>query len=259
MKVVVYVLAFDEESTRKATHAFAKHEWARVVTLPDDPSRNKYMEGAAFLATLPERRDEWKDADFVGTLSYSAPDKIVVPDLPALCANLQGADMVALLPSSEHMLSMAVRSHPRFLEIWVPLLSKLGYSPQDALSVRMPCFMCNYWIATPARMDAFLSFYARAVHLLEKDADLQDALWDSACYGTKLTAGRVQEIYGTKHMPYHPFISERLVCAYAYLEHAAVALVPLGKREFWRRHYEAELADVTNRAENMGTMIGFSD
>lgn len=258
MRVVVYVLAYDEESTREAHARFGGYDWARVVTLPDDPVANKYMEGAAFLSVLPARRAEWQDADFVGTLSWKAHQKICIPGhFDKLCAEMRHADVLALLPSTEHMLMQAVRCHPRFLEVWVPLLEKMGYAAKDVVSIKIPSLYCNYWLAKPAWMDKFLSFYARAVHLLETDEELQEPVCDSACYTTALPPERVMKIYGKAQVTYHPFINERLVCAFCHLEQAAVAMVPLGLGEFWRRHYDAEIADVAARARHMADTMGF--
>lgn len=257
-KVVVYVLAYDEESTQAARAKFGDCDWARVVQLPDDPATNKYMEGAAFLSVLPARRAEWQDADFVGTLSWKAHQKIGIPrQFDTVCDEVRDADVVALLPSTEHMLMQAVRCHPRFLEVWVPLLQKMGYAAQDAVSIKIPSMYCNYWLASPAWMDRYLAFYARAVHLLETDEGLQEALWDSACYNTALPTDRVRAVYGKPYVPYHPFVSERLVCAFCHLEQAAVAMVPLGLGAFWQKHYDAEIADVAARARHMADTMGF--
>lgn len=258
MRIVVYVLAYDAASEQEAQARFGGHEWARVVRLPDDSAQNKYMEGAAFLSVLPARRAEWQDADFVGTLSWKAHQKIGIPGrFDKLCADVQTADVVALLPSTEHMLMQAVRCHPRFLEVWVPLLQKMGYAASDVVSIRLPSMYCNYWLAKPAWMDKFLSFYARAVHLLETDEELQEPVWDSACYNTALPPERVLKVYGKAQVTYHPFVSERLISAFCHLEQAAVAMVPLGLGEFWKRHYDAEIVDVAARARHMADTMGF--
>jgi hypothetical protein len=34
-------------------------------------------------------------------------------------------------------------------------------------------------------------------------------------------------------------------------------MVPLGLGEFWRRHYDAEIADVAARARHMADTMGF--
>lgn len=257
MRLVVYVLAYDEESTQAARAKFADCDWARVVTLPDDPVANKYMEGAAFLSVLPAHRAEWQDADLVGTLSWRAHEKISMSqEFDKLCTEVQQADVVALLPSTEHMLMQAVRCHPRFLEVWVPLLQKMGYATRDAVSIRLPSMYCNYWLAKPEWMHKFLAFYAKAVHLLETDEELQDPLWDSACYNTALPAERLMKIYRKPYVPYHPFVNERLVSAFCHLEGAAVAMVPLGLGAFWQKHYDAEIADVAARARHMADTMG---
>jgi hypothetical protein len=233
MKVVVYVVCHDEESRKEAEAAWAAFPWATVTVLPDTPATSPYMEGAAFLTVLPEKRHEWEDADFVGVLSWRALEKINVPptfldDLEDLTKQ-QDAGVVALLPSTEPLIAKALNSHPRFLEVWVPLLLELGFSVADAVSSKPLSFMCNYWLARPAWMEAYLCFYARMAHVLGTEESLRDALRSDSGYPTSLSAARLTHIYGTPHMQYHPFVGERMPCFFFWKMDACVAVMPLAK------------------------------
>lgn len=258
MKVVVYVLAYDEESHAAAKREYADKPWARVATLPDALPESKYMEGAAFLKLLADRRAEWADAEFVGTVSWKASTKIdIPPNFLRVCEDVRHADVVALMPSTEHLLKQAMRCHPRFLETWVPLLEKMGYRAQDAVSIDVPCFVCNYFLMKPATMDAFIEFYRRAVAVMETDPELQGSLWADSGYGTHLSADRLTRLYGKPYIPYHPFIGERLACFFTFTSKLALAMLPLGRGSHWEKHYEWELRDVQARADHFAQTLGF--
>ena len=234
LKVVVYVVCHDEESRQEAEAVWAAFPWATVTVLPDTPATSKYMEGAAFLTVLPERRHEWQDADYVGVLSWRALEKIRVP--PDFLDSLEeqhdaNADVVALLPATEPLLAGALNSHARFLEVWVLLMTKLGFSLVESVSSPPLAFLCNYWLARPAWMDVYLPFYARMAHVLDTDSDesLQDALCSNSGYPTSLSPEQLERIYGTPHMQYHPFIGERVPCFFFWKMNARIATMPVGK------------------------------
>lgn len=258
MKAVVYVLCYDEASTAAATREFAAWPWATVVTLPETEGASRFMEGAAFLGLLPERRAEWADADFVGTLSWKAGTKIGLDRLGGVLEGVKGtADAVAFLPSADHLMRHSVRCHPRFLEIWVPLLEAMGFAAGEAVHIDIPCFFCNYWAATPAWMDRFLEFYGRATRVLESLPSVQEPLWSDSGYGTQLSIERRMQIYGTPYIPYHPFVCERLACFFFWKHEAALVLAPLGKRPFWEVCYQAEIQNVKDRAQHSQTALGW--
>lgn len=249
-KVVVYVLCYDAESERKAREAWpaSKYPWARVARLPDDPRLSKYMEAAAYLTVLQDREAEWRDADYVGTLSWRAHSKIAVPESwePII---LDNPDVVPLMPLADPMVLQAARSHPRFLEIYVPLLAALGHSSEKAVSPDIPGFVCNYWLSRPAWMRRYTAWLARAVEVMETAPELQEALWADASYQSAgLPAHRVREVYGRDAVPHHPFVTERLPCFFFWSHGARVAPAPLALQQFWFQHYTAMLHGVRQRA-----------
>lgn len=251
MRAVVYVLAYDDASEARALEEYGGRAWARVVRLPADAASPgaRYMEGAAFLSLLPSLRDEWRDADFVGTLSWRASDKIrIPPNFEDILREVRGSDVVALLPSTEKLLPQAVRSHPRFLECWVPLLLRLGVRPEEAVRDDVACFFCNYWLATPRRMDEWLAWFARAVQVLDSAPEVQDALWSPSGYGSRLSPERLAAVYGVDYLPMMPFVAERLAPFWCSHTRAVVAALPLGRLEFWRGLYRWEHEDTARRA-----------
>lgn len=200
------------------------------------PRAAKYLEGAAYLELLEQRAGEWCDADFVGTLSYRALDKIDLPaDLPAVCARCKeaGAETIALLPLPEVMLRQALL-HPRFLEVWIPLTRELGFPDlADSLDPDTRAFASNYWLATPARMAEYCAFFRAAARVLETHAPMQGALWSDAMYRNHFGPERCRQVFGVPHIPYHPFVCERLPCFYFRVRGIKLFIVPAANRRWW--------------------------
>ena len=237
MKLVVYVLCYDDKSTLSATEEYAGYPWARVVTLPDHPATGKYMEGGMFLSTLRELRNEWHDADFVGTLSWKASEKIDVSLVGKVAELAKESDVIALLPAGDLMIAQAVQCHPRFLEVWVPLLVSMGYDVGDTVSTDIPSFFCNYWLATPCWMDRFLDFYGKAAGAMDTLPSIQGSLWSDSFYGSHLPRERLEKVFGRPYVTYHPFIGERLASFFFWKEGAGLAKACLVKREYWETRF----------------------
>jgi hypothetical protein len=226
MRIVVYVLCHDTRSRDIAEATFGTRAWARIVVMPDTQPYNKYLEAAVYLHVLEERRHEWADADFVGTLSWKAPQKIQVPvDLPAMCEQAKDADVIALYPWHGPMFTQACQCHPRFAKVWIPMLESMGFSSQDCASPDITTFFCNYWLARPAWMDRYMKFAHEAFGAMESLQSIQAALWapnsDDPTY-VKMPRQRAMEVYGVPHVPLHAYIFERLPCFFFWKHKARV-------------------------------------
>jgi hypothetical protein len=218
MKIVVYVLCYHDISFARAHEEYGSFPWARILRLD---GISKYLEGVMYLDVLESLRHEWGDADYVGTLSWKARDKINIPDMHELCVRAAGADVIALMPCSRRLLEQATSQHARFGEVWTGVLERLGYAPGDATDPSIPAFFCNYWLAPPRRMDEYCAFYRRAVAVLETEGALQDALWSDSGYANwgTLSRERCVRMYGVPYFPYHAFMCERLPCFF-FWKHA---------------------------------------
>lgn len=250
MKLVIYVLCYDTQTMQHALKQYAPYDWARVVCLPSDTATSRYMEGAAFLKTLPELRAEWEGADMVGILSWKASVKIDITRVQQACeeAVAHKYDVLAFIPGVEHLLTQACRSHPRFLEVWVPLLMSLGHDAQDAVHSDMPAFYCNYWAATPSWMGRFLEFYQAAVRMMDTLPCIQTPLWENSSYGSHVPKEQCMRIYGRPYFPHHPFIGERLASFYFWKEKAEIAMASITQPSFWIDYHNWEAQDVQERA-----------
>jgi hypothetical protein len=239
MKIVVYVLCYNDPSMTRAQEEYSDFPWARILRLDRDC---KYLEGVMYLDVLDSLRQEWHDADYVGTLSWKARDKIDIPDMHNLCARAEGADVIALMPSARPLLEQA-SLHPRFEELWTALLGRMGYAREDAIDASVPAFFCNYWLATPARMRQYCEFYRRAVAVLETESDIQDVLWSDSGYNNwgTLSRERCIRLYGRPYFTYHTFVCERLPCFF-FWKHASRGVLAGGdddKKKDRGQAYEA--------------------
>lgn len=209
MKVLVYILCYNDETHTVAQQEYGFEPWARVLLIHSTP----YMENVMFTEYFPNLEHEWRDADYVGTLSWKARTKIKF-DMPAIIEELAllQPDVFALNPGKKQTLMKQPRIHPKFKELWIAVLNRFGVSKDIATSKQIVPFYCNYWLAKPEYLRAYMQFNQRVVHMLETDAELQNDLWSDAKYKTKLPKERVQQVFNRPYFTYHPFICERLCC-----------------------------------------------
>lgn len=240
VSLLIYILCYDDASEAHARQHFAQYPWARIMRLPTGVPAAKIMEGQAFEALLT-RQDEWEHVDFVGTLSWRAHEKIRVDLVEASVKQLRAHDVIAFMPllaQYDYWILQTISSHPRFLEIWTPLLVHMGYSIADTVSVDMPVFFCNYWVATPDRMKSFLRFYTRALQCLDALPEIQGALWSDSQYrGSMMSADALTAVFGRPYMTYHPFLCERLPCFFFWKHRASIACMPIARTAFWQGYF----------------------
>lgn len=210
---LIYVLCPNAEAVKKAREVYS-HKWARIIWIPT----TVYLESVAYYHTLASRMPEWKHADYVGCIGWSAYDKMNSLDLDDVISQSQNADVVAFMYRGDPLVATADTWHPKFSNIWVPVLTSMGYAQNDIVSTDIPSFYCNYWAARPSHMAAYIDFFKKFKIQLENVPEIQSALWSDSTYkdrGTdiaKLDEEQCMTIWGVPYYPYHPFICERLPC-----------------------------------------------
>lgn len=209
---VIYVLCPDVAAETAARETYAAHDWARIIRIPT----TFYLESVMYSTILQRRIEEWKDADFVGCIAWTAHKKLQTLDLgPLLRPDL---DLVAFMYRGDPLVATATRWHPRFQFIWTQVLRHMGYADDAILNPLIPSFYCNYWAARPWVMRAYLDFFAKFKHALETLPHIQDALWSDSEYSDRgtdiasISSERCMTIWGVEYYPYHPFLCERLIC-----------------------------------------------
>jgi hypothetical protein len=223
MKVVIFVLCYDAASQHEASKVYGGLPWARVTRIPT----TMYMEGVMYWMWLDQFRHVWHDADFVGTLSWNASTKLVIPDMEQLGrqADQLGAGVVAVHSSRDDLVGQATKCHPRFMEVWVTLLEEMGYTREDATSRQIPAFFCNYWMARPPLMERYVAWFRRARILLDTCAAIQEPLWSDSGYPGRLRGQRCMAIWARPYYPHHCFVVERLPCFFFWKSGIEVHLV----------------------------------
>ena len=68
MNIRIFVLCFDDHSQEQAIVYFNDYEWATILRIPT----TMYMENWMFSTWFPQHVHEWRNCDYVGTLSWKA-------------------------------------------------------------------------------------------------------------------------------------------------------------------------------------------
>ena len=216
---IIYVMYHDEESYNTAK-MFQKYEWARFQKLG-----NSIFFENAFFPILKTKQGEWESKQYVGLVSYNIVKKQNLKRFPlrTIIDSAGDADVITFFGyARQDLLSQATFMHPKFLDIWLNLLLKLGYKMEDILSNRIPMFPCNCWMAKPDWMKRYVDFAVQAMELLEKDEGLRTLCYNDSGYRSNLSKGKLIEISGKPYYTYHPFIMERLPCFFFWVEGANI-------------------------------------
>lgn len=211
MKIIIYVLCFDDVTEKKARRDFGRYTWARPLRI----ETTLWLEGIMYESWLMEHEAEWAAYDYVGTIAYSIFNKIPKFDLRSLIYCISRSDLFAFnMSDTPNLLQNA--NGPHFRALWVDMLTQLGFSEENALDPTVKPFYCNYWIARPDIMRTYCDFYRRAQRALQ-DSPLQAELWEDAGYSNSYSNPEwCRKRFGVPHYPHHTFLMERLPCIFAH-------------------------------------------
>jgi hypothetical protein len=216
MKIRIYVLCYSDETYINAIKLYGDKEWAKVVFIKS----TVLFESIMYDSWLEENYDDWKDFDYVGTISWKAYMKIRMPDIDKLSLfldnNKNNYDVAGFYFIDMNMIDRTNYYHPKFRTLWIKILSKLGYSMEQILNPNIKGFYCNYWITSPKLMMDYINFFKKVKDVINNYKDIQDDLWSNSNFQstTLLTPEQCLEKFGIPHYPYHPFIYERMPCIY---------------------------------------------
>jgi hypothetical protein len=220
-RCIIYIIAFDDFTEKSALKNFGHYQWAKVVVIP---SSNYLFENVMFDEWLPAHEAEWAGADYVGMLSWKAPFKIDVPDIDEFqrvtAEQAQKPEVVAFYHRPD--LALVEPGHPKLRPIWSAWLAEMGYSPSVTLNPDIPFFACNYWMASPKQLQAYLVFFQKAKLALQTCAFIQSDLWSDSMYEGALSKSRLRELTGREYYPYHAFLLERLPCFFFWISNVEV-------------------------------------
>jgi hypothetical protein len=220
MKIIIYILCYDDTTEHIAKETFKEFDWARVYKLTN---QNHLFEGKFLSVDLFELYDEWKDADYVGTLSYKAFEKInkeyAIQKINNLESNLY--DVLFLYLEDNDLFHQHFQSGPIMRRIFRNMMAKtmpklissswwnINY---PVINIKQYNF-CNYFVTRPILMYQYIQFFRTIwLPLLEQ----HPAVWNNALYGGKLKSEKLLELSNGRapHYTYHAFINERLLYGY---------------------------------------------
>jgi len=202
MKLLIYVLCYNQDSYNVASNEYGNKEGYKNVYIES----TNLLENIMYDSWLLDHQDEWKEYDYVGTISWKASQKCDLPDLNILQKNLQiyNPDIF-----EANLVEMS-RCHPNFEYLWVKTLSQFK---SDALNPDILPFLSNYWITKPVLMYEYIEFFKKTKQVLDNYKEIQEKLWeDSKYYHHTLSVEKCLELFNKPYYTHHPFIYERIPC-----------------------------------------------
>ena len=203
MRVIIYVLCYNDATEKTAREQWGDYQWARIYRLK---RRTELFEAVMYKDELMEMYDEWKDADYVGTIAYSYLRKF--PDnreyLLDKLDNLHG-DFVGLIEPSPY----PYYHNPTMKAFMEILILKVGLK----INPHQRWLFCNYFCCPPRVMKAYIrwfnSVWLPSLYSLH-------GVWDDAEHNSpnRPTDEELIKNTGRPYYPYHPFLTERIVSVY---------------------------------------------
>jgi len=211
VRIKLYVLCYDDASEQTAKSVFEHYPWARIYRIPVE-SQSHLFEGVMYQSELMKVYDEWKDVDFVGTISYKIIRKVPFDHLLNIFNTadpvLHDAACFRVVPSDLFWLHS-----PSTRTVYEDTYKKTMPHRVSALVKRY--VMYNFWMSKPYFMVDYISFFnTKWLPTLESHPNV----WDNSNYKTDYTLTPDKLLALTKKVSYyptHPFVNERI--AYRYM------------------------------------------
>jgi hypothetical protein len=217
--ILIYILYHNQESYIMASR-FLKFKWAKLRKIYS----TKYFESIVFLY-LDKNRDEWINKKFVGFLTYNSYKKTILFDIEYLVNEYSNYDLISFNNYYvSPLLIQAETVHPSFINIWEQLLLLLNYNINDILSLKIPLFFNNYWMAKPQWLSKYIEFYKNILYIMENNNNIKYLLYNNSRYKGKLLEYPtiLIKMCGRPYYTFHPFIIERLPCFFFWVHKAKI-------------------------------------
>jgi hypothetical protein len=230
MNIRIYVLCYNDETYDIACRDYAGKDWAKPIII----KTTALLENIMYDEWLQANENDWKDCDYVGTLSWKASQKINIADIFELIyiinnfEEMQTFDIVPFYLTEYNLVEQATEHHPKFKGLWFRLMQELGITENKALDADIMPFFCNYWMCKSKLMYSYIEFFKKAKNVLEICPELQDDLWSDALYkANTLSVDKCMQLYNKKYIPYHVFLYERIPSIFFHLQKAHMFRRPL--------------------------------
>ena len=218
-KIRIYVLCYNEITKQSALREYGDKEWAKVLYI----ETTALLENIMYDKLLLENYEDWKDFDYVGTISWKASHKIILPDMVSLSEHLDSIpyDIISFYTLQQNLVEHGTYYHPKFKSLWLKMFRNMDISDEQALDPSIPAFFCNYWITTPTLMLKYIEFFKKSKDILDNSADIQEEIYEDSTYnGGTLSNEKCIELFGKPYFTYHVFLYERLPCFFFWYMNA---------------------------------------
>ena len=228
MTRILYILCHDDASEDKARTDFGQYSWARIHRIR---TQTHLLESGMYQHELMNMYNEWKDAEFVGTLSYKLLDRMpwyshttfqrIVHQIET--TNPNEWDIVGFITLTDA--GLAAPGHLLHLEqITYDTLKMCGmnawtsfYDVKTRKTVRRrlvelgtsPIMFHNYWMAKPEWMLQYIQFFNQTwLPALES----HPLVWHDSQYAGAVSKERLLKLTNGRadYYPYHAYANELL-------------------------------------------------
>lgn len=232
MKVCIFVIYHDHVSLEICHDKLSKFPWIKFMKI----ETTKYCE-SIFFEYLKSHPEEWQEFEFVGMITYSYKDKILLSTLEKMVlsiniGNFNDYDIIGLRGLHFSIDNQCgIRNHIISIMKMVPM-PKVCLSDNTALEpfksvfnkeqiqagfniephmLRILPFFSNYWVIRSKYLTGYLNWSSLVKQVIEKDPIIAT---ENSHYKTK--SKRFTHIFGVPYMTWHPFLMERMICIYTY-------------------------------------------
>ncbi len=146
-------------------------------------------------------------------------------DIEMLAKKYHDHDLISFNNFFNHKLLVAAEHHhPSFINIWEKLLLLMNYNINDILSLKIPVFYNNYFMAKPEWIIKYIDFYKKVIDIMENNNDIKYLLNQNSAYPGKLLEYPeiLIKICSRPYYTFHPFIIERLPCFFFWVHKAKI-------------------------------------
>ena len=189
VKYLIYVLYYDDASRIEAEKVYGNILWAKLTFI----ETTKYCESNFIMNELEKDFETWKDLDYVGTISWKAHTKVQIPVEFTILENAldEKYDLIYMIHGYSN---------------WMKLIEQIN-------SPNIIEITCNYWLMRPNILIEYIKFLKMIEMAMNKHETILEE--DSGYVQPSL---KYMEATGKIYYMYHPFILERMVGFFAYIQ-----------------------------------------
>lgn len=207
MKLLIYILSYNDESYNYAYHKYNKYNWAKIIKI----KTTKLFESIMYDTWLIDNEDDWKNYDYIGFLSWKADQKINISN-----ENIDYIKNILEQDNSYEIIPMYIRDEyfifcSKYLFHIINILyNELGYPRNYVIENNFLPFFCNYWIAKKDVLYEYINFFKKCKNIIDNNHEIQKYINENIEYGGILKENELMNIFNKPYYCYHPFIYERL-------------------------------------------------